>query len=267
MKQHNVKLLFCIAIISGLFLAIGYVNPFEPHLLLSEMTLQLSGSRGNFALGISMPELISFAVLLVPDFVFETYFGTMLYRHFCTASIYVFSRYPQKMWWYSKELCFLVIHTFVYQIILLATVIIVTTIRYQLIFDHAGTILLIYHIFLRTLWTFSMTLLINIISIYFEGNSAFFFVVGGQLISISLLTLIKKHEIALYGNLVAYLVLGWHSSNLEVINQVLSPPFQGLYLKSSLSLNIGLSILISIFGAVLVKKHDFIVSNLEERIR
>lgn len=266
MKLHNVKLLFCIAIIGGLFLAIGYVNPFEPQLFLSEMILQLSGSRGNLALGISMPELISFALLLVPDLVFETYFGTMLYRHFCTASIYVFSRYPRKMWWYGKELYFLLTHTFVYQIILSATVIIVTSIRYQLVFDHAGIILLIYHIFLRTLWTFSMTLLINIISIYFDSNPAFFFAVGGQLISISLLTLIKKHEMALYGNPVAHLVLGWHSSSLAVINQVLSPPYQGLYFKSSLCLNIGLSILFSILGAVLVKKHDIIVSNLEERI-
>ena len=74
-----------LAVMGGIMLAIGYVNPYAGIISLSELILQLSGSRGDLALGFSINELLSFVMHMIPDFVFEICFGTIIYQHLCTA--------------------------------------------------------------------------------------------------------------------------------------------------------------------------------------
>ena len=77
----------------GSLLAFSYINPYNGQITLSELILQLSGSRGEFPLGFSsLPELLSFSSKLLPSFLFELYVGTSLYQHFFAASVYIFSR-------------------------------------------------------------------------------------------------------------------------------------------------------------------------------
>ena len=94
MKRERIALV-TIAVLGGCFLSITYVNPYHHTISLAELVLQLSGSRGNIPMGFSMNELLLLTMRMVPDYLMEMYLGTMLYKHFCTASVYVFSRYPK----------------------------------------------------------------------------------------------------------------------------------------------------------------------------
>lgn len=60
-------------------------------------------------------------------------FGNKLYGHFCTASIYVFSRCPNRMKWYGKELLQLINLICIFELVFLSTTAIASVLRYQVI--------------------------------------------------------------------------------------------------------------------------------------
>lgn len=262
--KYKYGLLLVTAVAGGVYLSLRYVNPFGEAISLSEMILQLSGSRGSFALGFSYPELVTFAMKLLPAFLFEAYAGIMLYRHFCTASIYVFSRCPQRMKWYAGEACRLGVAACIFHILLLLTVIVTTMCRYELQIDRGGMMLVVYHFFIHTLWMYIMTLAVNLTAVYSGSSIAYALVIGVQMVCIILLNiadLLVRHfgdtlsyERLLPWNPVARLVLGWHGSEASIMNQELS---------SSLILFLLIGAAITFTGAVIIKKHDFLVADLE----
>lgn len=67
-----------------------YISPYENAITLSEAVLQLSGSYGVYNMGFSVSQLVTFFMKLLPVFLMEMYGGTIFYRHFCIASIFVF---------------------------------------------------------------------------------------------------------------------------------------------------------------------------------
>lgn len=269
MKRASCNM-FIIGIMGGVGLALAFVNPHGEKITFSNLVLQLSGSRGDFALGTNLSELLSLTMRMFPNFVFELCVGTELYRHFCTANVYIFSRTPQRLNWYGKELCSIAISALLYQFTLMLSVVCVTSIRYQLEMDLPGLALFLYHFFIYFLWVYSMTLWVNLLSIVLGSDIAFQILVGVQIVLISLLLIIDGLEeqpdlLILYINLnpISRMILGWHSGG-ELLSQVLMPPYSGLDLNISL-LYIGSFCAISmVFGAFLIKNHDFLTSNLEE---
>jgi hypothetical protein len=271
--KYKVHVAVMLAVFGGILLAIAYVNPYSGKILLSELVLQLSGSRGEFTLGSSLPELISLVMRMIPNYVFEIYFGTALYRHFCTASIYVFSRYPKRLYWYFNEVITIGVTALLYQFVLLVTVVLITVLRYQLQIDGAGIIVFAYHFILHAAWLYSVTLSVNLLAIWVGSSASFLTVVGIQIICITLLGCIeairKYLDIASFQgvflnlNPIAHLVLGWHSSNLKSVNQVLNPPYPGLDLNNSLLFMIVICGIILLFGAVFIKRHDLLISDSE----
>lgn len=271
--KYKVRVALALAVFGGVLTAVAYVNPYSGTIQLSELVLQLSGSRGEFALDFSMPQLVSLMMRMIPSYVFEIYFGTALYRHFCTASTYVFSRYPKRLHWYFGEALSMGITVFLYQIVLLATVVLTTVLRYQLQIDGAGIILLAYHFVLHAAWLFSMTLSVNLLAIWVGSSNSFLAVVGVQIICITLLGFVdtlRRHpdatafqEALLKLNPMAHLVLGWHRSDFESVNQVLNPPYPGLDLNHSLLFMIVFCGVILLSGAAFVKRHDLLISDSE----
>lgn len=271
--KYKVRLALILAIIGGVWLAIGYVNPYDGNIFLSELILQLSGSRGDIPFGVSMPELLALIMRMLPNFIFEIYFGTVLYQHFCTASTYVFSRYPKRINWYFKETLTLGIIVCFYQIVLLSTTIFITLLRYDLHIDRAGIILLFYHFFIHTLWIYCITLAINLLAIKKESGLAFVLAMAAQTICITLLScvnLINNNldnaflKTFLRINPIAHLILGWHDSDMKSVKQVLNPPYSGLLLNNSIMYFILSYAIVVLFGALVVKKHDLLISNMEE---
>lgn len=270
--KHRHRLLFLMAAGGGVYLSLLYINPYNGAIMLSEAVLQLSGSRGHFALGFSLSELASFAMCLLPEFLIESYAGIMLYRHFCTASIYVFSRYPHRVKWYAREIIHLGGAVCLFNLLLLAAAMATTAVRYELQVDRAGIMLLAYHFLIHSLWIYGMALSVNLLAIYLGSGTAYALVISAQLVCIALMHLIDwlvrhldgklTYERALIWNPVAHLVLGWHSSDMERV-EVQASFYMQMDLNGSLILFLLLGVAVSSVGALIMKKHDLLVSDLE----
>ncbi|MDR2043410.1 MAG: hypothetical protein LBQ15_03405 [Clostridium sp.] len=257
----------------GILLAISFVNPYGGKISLSEFVLQLSGSRGEFALGLSMPELVSLITRMLPMYIFQVYFGTVLYRHFCTASIYVFSRYPKRVRWYLRETLWVGILACLFQIVILATASFLTVIRFQLRMDWAGIVLLAYHFLIHTAWLSAMTLSVNLLAISIGSSASFMMVISFQVICITLLGCVGTFqryldvtafsEIFLVLNPISHLVLGWQSSKNGAMNQALHSPYSVLDLNHSVLFTLFLSVVITLWGVGFIKNHDFLTADLE----
>ncbi len=274
--KYRYRLLFLIAVVSGVYLSVMYINPHSGGISLSEMILQLSGSRGSFVLGFSYSELASFVMRLFPEFIFELYAGIMLYRHFCTASIYIFSRYPHRVRWYIGEVCHLGGAVCIFNILLLAVTILTTASRYGLQIDSAGIVFMAYHFLIHSLWIYGMTLSVNLLAIYFGSSTAYALVISVQLVCIVLLNLMDwlvryyggklSYENVLKWNPIAHLILGWHRSNMVSVNQVLTSSDMQVDLKCSLIIFLLFGIIITSTGAFIIKEYDLLVSDLETEV-
>lgn len=260
------------AIAGGIYLSFGYINPWGGAIDLSEAVLQLSGSRGSFVLGFSSTELMSFSMCLFPTFLFELYTGIRLYRHFCTASTYIFSRYPRRVRWYLREAGGLGGTVCAFQLILLAAAMAVTAVRWDLRIDSGGMALLLYHFLIQSLWTYIMTLSVNLLSIYLGSGGAYASVICIQSVCIVLFYVVDQavrhsqglsHSMFLIWNPMAHLVLAWHSSETEAVGRALEPEYMGADLNHSLILFCILGAAVTAAGAVIIKNHELLVSDSE----
>lgn len=256
---------------SGGILSFVFINPYDGRILVSEAILQLSGSSGAFPLTPAFKDLISFTIRMLPDYMFELYIGIELYRHFCTASVYVFSRTPNRSRWYIREVIEVAVAVFGYQIIKMFAVMSVTFLRYQIEPDHFGFFLLVFHIIVYSLWVFTVSLLINLISIKYGSNNAFIWIVGIQIFMTALLELVQIFEsnltltkIFLNVNPIAHLVVGWHTGTIKELKNPLEVTYIRLDFKVTLVTMLAISIFSVIVGMYLVSQHEFLILNANE---
>lgn len=256
---------------SGGILSFVFINPYDGRILVSEAILQLSGSSGAFPLTPAFKDLISFTIRMLPDYMFELYIGIELYRHFCTASVYVFSRTPNRSRWYIREVLEVAVAVFGYQIIKIFAAMSVTFLRYQIEPDHFGFFLLVFHIIVYSLWVFNVSLLINFISIKYGSNNAFIWIVGIQIFMTALLELVQIFEsnltltkIFLNVNPIAHLVVGWHTGTIKELKNSLEVTYIRLDFKVTLVTMLAISIFSVIVGMYLVSQHEFLILNANE---
>ena len=265
MKQKHRLAMY--AALFGLWLSLCYVNPYGGKIALSQFVLQLSGSRGEFALGVSMQELVAFTLRLIPCFVYEALIGTSLYQYYCTASVFVFTRIPHRLQWYKKEVCSIILFTFFYQFVLLAASLLTTAVRYSISFDLAGWLLLIIHFCLYSIWMIMITLWINLVAIYRGSSAAFLLLTGVQTVFICLFSLARSMQnnealksAFLRADPVSCLVLGWHSSRIASLSQALAPPCSGLFLEDSLIFVCAGCLAALLIGELVIQRHDLIIA-------
>ncbi len=267
-----IKLIFYTLAVA-VYLSYYAIRPYEKELVLSDMILQLSGNRGSIILGASMHEIITFAFKLMPDLILECYLGIALYRNYCTASVFIFSRIPNRKKWYMKETGLLLLYILFYETILHTLVLLFSVFRFDVSFNTMGFFLFGYNILLRTLWIFLMALLMNLCGILFGGSNFGLGVIMVQLAMIALLSLCKAHPIISHFNPIAMLVLGWHHSVLVpeagITSLVeLSEENRNMLAMGRSFEETGLSILLAsvaveLLGLRVVRKKDIIVSDLE----
>jgi len=271
--KHRYQILFLAAVLGGVYLSVMYINPYGGAGALSEMVLQLSGSRGMFVLGFNYLSLTQFAMRLIPGFVFELYGGIMLYQTFCTASTYVFSRYPHRVRWYMGEAGLLGAASCIFHILLLGTVMLTTACRYEIQVDRTGLALMVYHFLLQSLWVYIMALAVNLLALFFGSGTAYAIVISCQLACIAVLyfaDLLVRHSGGslsyngfLIWNPLAHQVLGWHDSIVEMAGQVVETSHMRADLNHSLLLFLILGGIITLAGALIIKNHDLLVADAE----
>lgn len=268
---HKKRAVIFIGILSGIYISLGFVRPFEGVITLSELVLQLSGSRGELSMNCNLVELIGFMLRMMPNYIILLFLGNKLYSHFCTASIYVFSRCPDRMKWYRKELLQLIKTICIFELVFLSTIIIVSVLRYRVIFSVGGSALLGYHALIFTLWNFALVLLVNLLAINMGSSAAFTLVMVGEMTctaALSIINILTKMQmkqdiidVLLWLNPIAHIVLGWHRSTLlevELVNSRYS-----LSLVTSLWIPVLLCIVIVVMGGLLIQKKDLLTEDIE----
>ena len=256
--------------------------------IMRDSTISLTYLILSFGLGapsFQITSLINLTLDMLPLFLFQLLFGTFLYRHFCTASVYFFSRKPQRIGWFLAQARNLLFLAFLYLLTMLAAGICVASLLYPIQWDSASIILMVYYLTINTLWLFLAVLTINLVAIKLGSNTSFAIIGCFQLICLSSLILWKNvfqqedsSQVLLYSrilqlNPISHLVLGWHSSFLTDIDNIINH-YQldvtfAMPLQVSFDLNYSvlaflfLSAVLLAVGCKVIHTQDLMINNLE----
>lgn len=204
--------------------------------------------------------LSDIAYWYIPLLFFQVFFGTYIYRHFCSASIYFFSRYTKRTVWFLRELGILFLMAVVYLVVMLCSAILCCSIFSNVVFDKNILEIFTYYIVIYSLYLFITTVGINIVAIVFNSNMGFLVIEGMNLFSIAAFSIVgnffapegivlKEYEWILKLNPFYYLVFGVKQETMD-------------YLISILIFTI-LAFITVCIGCVIVNKRDFIGGNRE----
>lgn len=270
MSRREALPVLLMGICCGGMLSLAYINPYSGSITLSELILQLSGSRGEFPLDFTVTELLSFSARLIPYLLMELYGGTGLYRSFCTASVYVFSRTSNRIRWYIGECLKMAGLILLYQAALTVSAAAAACSRYDVIWEKPGFVLLGVHLLLYGLWTFSMTLLVNILAILLGSSGAFAAAAAGQLAMVSgmaPLNLLENRKalfsVLIQVNPLSHLVLGWQFTACAPLDHVIHPPWKVLPLSGSILYMTAIAAGVLFIGGWIVRGYDLLAADPE----
>ena len=255
----------------GVLLSFSKISPYSGQITLQELVFQLSGSQGKFVMGFHYSAMVAFGFLLLPFLLYQFYGGIQLYRQFCVASVYVFSRTTNRMKWYFTELWELCKGLLVLQVFLQGSTLLVSALRWDVVWTSEGWTLLGIHVLLFTLWTFAMALGVNLLALLWGSSTGFlvvFAIQAGMLAALSMGQGIEPPSAFLDRLLlfdpISRLVLGWQSGGAFGLESALPAEYgHVLTLSGSLLLVAMLTAAVVVLGLVVIQKKDILVSNLE----
>jgi hypothetical protein len=243
--------------------------------LISSYPQNVSITTCIISMGFNRPHFIpSYLTLLlgdlVPSIIFQVFFGIYIYRHFCVANVYYFSRQCNRVYWYMREVLKLLTYVIIYFCLYIGTSIgIINIIGYA--YSDACTIATLFYVLIyQILFTFAFTLLINIVSLFLGSSSGFMVIYAVQTFFVFSLALYDK-LLPLKGiwgvlfkmNPIANLVFTWHSSNNQIFNKNINMLNINFSLNSSIMYFIIINIMTIVIGAWLIKKTDISLENKE----
>ena len=247
------------ALVFGAWLSVSYIAPYGGAISLSSLVGQLSdGLPPEPYIG----DLLFLTLRLLPFLLFEALAGTSFYRHYCTASVYIFSRMPNRLRWYAKECALLALETLLYQALVLAAAIGVSAVRWTVTDVAHGLPVLLCHLLIWSLWTFAFTLGVNLLAIFVGSSTAFAALAAVQMVCISALIVLNRLEdnpalaqLVKRVNPITCLILSWQTSRFTPLGG------GGIYLEDSLALVLILAAGVAVLGGYLVERHDLLVSH------
>ncbi|MBM6897226.1 hypothetical protein H9X86_07560 [Pseudoflavonifractor capillosus] len=247
------------ALVFGAWLSVSYIAPYGGAISLSSLVGQLSdGLPPEPYIG----DLLFLTLRLLPFLLFEALAGTSFYRHYCTASVYIFSRMPNRLRWYAKECALLALETLLYQALVLAAAIGVSAVRWTVTDVAHGLPVLLCHLLIWSLWTFAFTLEVNLLAIFVGSSTAFAALAAVQMVCISALIVLNRLEdnpalaqLVKRVNPITCLILSWQTSRFTPLGG------GGIYLEDSLALVLILAAGVAVLGGHLVERHDLLVSH------
>ena len=271
MKLRRYGWYVAIGVVCGGLLSLSRINPYGGQIALQDLVLQLSGSRGDFVMGLHYGAMVDFGFLLLPFFLYQFYGGIQLYHQFCVASVYVFSRTTNRVKWYFAELWGMCKGLLVLQVFLQGATLLVAALRWDVVWTTEGWILMGIHVLLFTLWTFTMALGVNLLALIW-GSSAGFLVMfalqAGMLAALCTGAKLEPTDPALARLLlldpISRLVLGWQSGGAFGLEGALPAEYGHVLTVSGSLLLLGLSLAaVVVLGLMVIQNKDILVSNLE----
>ncbi len=219
--------------------------------------------------------IIDLSLNFLPFFLFQIVFGTYVYRRFCSASVYYFSRCPNRVSWFLKESGKLYFFSFIYPLVMVLTATLLITAIGQFSYDQGAFMLLLYYVVIHSLWLFITALLVNIIAIKLDSSHGFIIIVVVQMASIGLLLLWENvwplvntpnqalHVFLLKFNPVARLILPWQSSSIAMVNDKLNQFNIDFNLNESALVFLISALVVIGIGSYIVRRQEWVDSNTE----
>lgn len=212
--------------------------------------------------------MLQLCMQMFPVIVFEIMFGVYLYRHFCTACVYYFSRQDNRIRWFVKECGRLLAYTFSYWIFSALLNIAAGVFVFHVPISGYDAEAIFYMVALPALYTFIFTLWVNVLSVILGGANAAAIMAGIQylftfaiMLSNRELTLHRRGTWKLYLNPVANMVQDWHS-DVAGIKGKLEDSFFAWY---SLLYYIVVATATIVISTLIIRKQDISLENKEER--
>ena len=263
-------MLFLVAIFCGVFL--GFPISGGEELSLFVVVNKLSFSE----FVINTPYVHQLLIWYFPLILFQILWGTYIYKHFCTASVYYFSRLQKRRGWYLAEAGKLYLLSLLYLIVLVLSTCMVAAVGDRFVIGDGDLFFLVYYLVVHSSWLFAMTLLINLISIKVGSSGGFLAVAGVQFAFIAYFVALENvlnfsdpivslelRVLLIKLNPLSHLILKWHSSNIENLDRYINyfqiefPMWQSL---------VGMLVLVIVVlsvGIWVVQKQEFITINRE----
>lgn len=272
------KIHFKYLIIAGFFGVVICLSKSE-FTYLSDVALWLSFSTYYF----DNSKLYAIIQVLLPLFIFQIVYGTAIYRHFCSASVYHFTRVDNRVKWFFKEAIKLypIALMYIFTIIIFGTI--TAQIKSDLIYDWYSFVLVFYYVLIYSLYLYFLTLLTNVLSIIFTSSAGFLMANIPNIIGFALFYYwqgklfyfgnldpsaekIATDTILIKSNILSHLSLYFHSSDIAEINSRINICGTSFSFDLSVFLFFILSVLTIILGCLIVKRKEFIVANSETEV-
>ncbi len=219
--------------------------------------------------------MIEFIIYYFPMLIFQAIMGTYIYRHFCSASVYYFSRVQCRIRWYVREAATLFYMVVIYLIIVVAITAAIAALGGGVSITYDSVILFIYYIIIHSLWLYSFTLLINVLSVKCGSTNAFACNLGFQALCMLYFVVLKNYlefsdvnniggrVVALKINPISHIVLHWHSSMFDSVNEKLNSFAIDFDLNESVIVCLCIAVAISVTSGIIIKNQELIVINRE----
>ncbi len=227
---------------------------------------------GNTVLVIS--DAGNFFLWYFPLLFFHVFFGTYIYRHFCSASIYFFSRCCNRTLWFLKECGILYAFSLLYLIILITSGTLAVKLQTTVTFDKESWIILAYYLIIHSLFMFFTTLCINLIAILVSSSDGFIYVEGILIFCIATFFVVgekyyhsvptaSSHLGLIKWNPISHIIFSIHSSSIVSVDKLINK--NGLDFDLNVSVAVfSLLVLFAVIGGVIaVNKYNFMDINQE----
>lgn len=221
-----------------------------------------------------MAEAPIFISAYFPMLFFNVFWGTYIYKHFCSGSVYYFSRCKNITKWYMKECLHLYLYTLGYLGVLIASGMICALAVWHITLSASAMAGFIYYFAIHSLFLFSVTLCINIVSIWISDSNGFVYVEGAILFLIATFFFVGENAFPedivtpdkmwiIKVNPISHIIFSMHSSSIPALNEAINMYGVDFELNHSVALLLLLSVITVIAGRFSVERHNFINTNLE----
>jgi len=235
-------------------------------------SIVLDGGFGNTVLVIS--DAGNFFLWYFPLLFFHVFFGTYIYRHFCSACIYFFSRCCNRTLWFLKECGILYVFSLLYLVILIVSGTLTVKLQTTVTFDKESFVILVYYLLIHSLFLFFTTLCINLLAILISSSDGFIYVEGILLFCIATffvtgqeyyhsMPAASSHQGLIKWNPISHIIFSIHSSSIASVDKLINRNGLDFDLNTSIAVYAILILFAVIGGVIAVNKYNFMDSNQE----
>lgn len=261
----------------GIALLFGCLNTLElaRNELIPASKVIINASFGYFE--ISDVAILDFAIKMLPFVLFQFLAGVEIYRHFCVASAYYFSRCNDRLRWGLREIGNVAFMAALFSIAYLCSGLILARGIGKLVLDEGAVCILAWQFLVLTIWLTISAILINAIAIMSNSQVSFVAVMCVQVLLIVCFCFfgenavfsiysqenIEKNAMMLKFNPLSHLVLAWHSSKNEAVDAIIHFNYFEFSVWESLIYLLFLLVIVSIFVLMVIRKVQFISEKQE----